>query len=369
MCIIIGKCLKRGLDFMHVIEKKKSSLSNWINVVVDNNTTNFWLQKLNPLWSVDQALGQIVQKEQIAHDIVSLKIQINKNFVAAQAGQHHPIVIEINGIRYERTYSLTQVDAQHVLLTAKKVDQGKVSSYLLEKAQVGDVIEFGQPYGEMTLPQQQKLIFLAAGSGITPMYSLIQELVKTGELKNRQVDLLYWVKTAEDCAFKTQFDQIAQQYPQLKLHYFFTQAESAQPRLNEQHLTLLNDIEHSAVFACGPSGFVQTVEQLFAHAQLIQTEAFSMSPVLLDDQGSVQITLTQSGKVVEIPKGQSILQALEQQNIKPTFGCRMGICNKCVCNKVEGSTQNLLNGSQNHEPGNILKLCINSAKTDLTLDL
>ena len=92
----------------------------------------------------------------------------------------------------------------------------------------------------------------------------------------------------------------------------------------------------------------------------------------LDDQsdtGFVNVTLTQSKKMVSIPKGQSILVSLEQQNIKPTHGCRMGICNKCACNKVEGSTKNLVNGAQNTEPGNLLKICINSAQTDLVIDL
>ncbi len=61
--------------------------------------------------------------------------------------------------------------------------------------------------------------------------------------------------------------------------------------------------------------------------------------------------------------------ALEQQNIKPKHGCRMGICNKCACTKAQGSTQNLLNGSANHEPAQLLKICVNSAQSDLVIDL
>ncbi len=87
------------------------------------------------------------------------------------------------------------------------------------------------------------------------------------------------------------------------------------------------------------------------------------------DIGFVNVTLLKSKKVIAIPKGQSILTSLEQQNIKPTHGCRMGICNKCVCNKVEGSTKNMVNGSQNAEPGNVLKICVNSAQSDLVIDL
>jgi len=128
-------------------------------------------------------------------------------------------------------------------------------------------------------------------------------------------------------------------------------------------------LEHSTVYACGSSGFVATAERLFASAKLFKSEAFSMSLNDEADTGFVNVTLTQSKKIVTIPKGQSILVSLEQQNIRPTHGCRMGICNKCACNKAEGSTKNLVNGAQNTEPGNLLKICVNSAQTDLVIDL
>mgnify|MGYP001559223262 FL=1 len=131
----------------------------------------------------------------------------------------------------------------------------------------------------------------------------------------------------------------------------------------------LQNLENSIVYCCGPSGFVSKAEQLFAQAKQFKGEAFSMSLADLSDTGFINVTLTQSKKIVSIPKGQSILVSLEQQNIKPTHGCRMGICNKCACNKVEGSTKNLVNGAQNTEPGNLLKICINSAQTDLVIDL
>ena len=113
-----------------------------------------------------------------------------------------------------------------------------------------------------------------------------------------------------------------------------------------------------------------TVEQLFEKAPAVLTEAFSLTnESSADDIGYVNVTLTQSNKVIAIPKGQSILVSLEYEGLKPTHGCRMGICNKCVCNKSQGSTRNLLNGSENTEPSQLLKICVNSAKSDLVIDL
>lgn len=355
---------------MHVLEKTKSPFGSLAEIVIDQHAANFWLQKFNSLWSLNQALGKIVQKENSAQNMVSLTIQFNRHFDVGQAGQHHPIFVSVNGTRYERSYSLTQLDAQHVLLTVKKVDQGKVSSWLAEQSKVGDILEFGQPYGDMLLPEQaQAMVLLAAGSGITPMFSLLKALSKTNRMAQAPIKLLYWVREYADVAFKAHFEKLAEQYPNFTFQVFYTQEDDAGERLNVAHTALISNIENNVVYACGPSGFVAQAEQLFAHAQSFNSEAFSMTPIESSDIGFVNVTLLKSKKVIAIPKGQSILTSLEQQNIKPTHGCRMGICNKCVCNKVEGSTKNMVNGSQNAEPGNVLKICVNSAQSDLVIDL
>lgn len=349
---------------------KKSPLKRLMNVVLESRDADFWLQKVNPLWSVEVPLAKIVAKDSIAHETVSLTLKVNSHFQMGQAGQHHPVYVTVQGIRYERSYSLSKIDDQHVLLTLKKVPGGKVSTWLIEQAQVGDIVELGQPFGEMTLPKTTApLVLLAAGSGITPMYSLLQELIQSQQITDQAVTLMYWVKTQADAAFLTQLQTWAKQYNNFKFELFCTQDLPQAARLDQSHMALVEQLEQAVVYACGPSGFAQRAEQLFAHAQEIKTEAFSMTLQDTADTGFVQITLTQSKQVLSIAKGQSILVSLEQQNIKPKHGCRMGICNKCACHKVEGHTQNIVNGQQNAEPGNLLKICVNSAQSDLVIDL
>lgn len=356
---------------MHALQKTKQPFSFFTESVVDLNAVNFWLQKFNPLWSSNQALGKVVQKEMAAADMVSLTLQVNRHFKFGQAGQHHPVFITIGGVRYERTYSLTRLDSQHVLLSAKKVTAGKASAWLADQAKAGDIIEFGLPFGDMTLPAQNSpLALLAAGSGITPMFSLLKALSQTGQMGAQPVQLLYWVKRHEDAAFTAQFEKLAQLHANFTFKIFYTQDAEVDARLNETHAAQIADLAGSTVYACGPAGFAAKAEELFAQsAQAFQSEAFSMSLAPVDDIGFVNVTLAKSNKVVSIPKGQSILVSLEQQNIRPEHGCRMGICNKCVCKKAEGATRNLVNGAQHAEPGSLLKLCVNSAQTDLIIDL
>ena len=355
---------------MQAIEKRASLFNSMAQSVMNSHDANFWLQKINPLWSMNQPLAKVVKKQIVAKDMVSLILQCNRHVQRGVAGQHHPVTVEIAGRHYERTYSLMQVDADHLCLTVKKVDQGLVSSWLVDQSQTGDILRLGQPYGEMQQQvQTPRLLLLAAGSGITPMLSLIEAFCQSRQLKAIFVQLMYWVKTHEDAAYAEYLKEVAENFPNFTYQIFYTQQQDQ--RLNQSHVNQLKSLNETTVYACGPSGFAATAETLFKHVASIQTEAFSLSQFDTDatDTGFINVILTQSNKTLAIPKGQSILSSLEQQGIKPKHGCRMGICNKCACSKVQGSTKNLLNGSANHEPSQLLKICVNSAQSDLVIDL
>ena len=355
---------------MQAIEKRVSLFNSIAQSVMNSHDANFWLQKINPLWSMNQPLAKIVKKQIVARDTVSLILQCNRHVQRGVAGQHHPVTVEIAGRHYERTYSLMQVDTDHLCLTVKKVDQGLVSSWLADQSQTGDILRLGQPYGEMQQHiQTPKLLLLAAGSGITPMLSLIEALCQSQQLKTLAVQLMYWVKTHEDAAYAEYLKEVAENFANFTYQVFYTQEQDQ--RLNQTHVDQLKSLHETTVYACGPSGFAAMAESLFNHAAAIQTQAFSLSQFDTDatDTGFINVILTQSNKTLAIPKGQSILSSLEQQGIKPKHGCRMGICNKCACSKVQGSTKNLLNGSANHEPSQLLKICVNSAQSDLVIDL
>ena len=355
---------------MQAIEKRASLFNSMAQSVMNSHDANFWLQKINPLWSMNQPLAKVVKKQIVAKDMVSLILQCNRHVQRGVAGQHHPVTVEIAGRHYERTYSLMQVDADHLCLTVKKVDQGLVSSWLVDQSQTGDILRLGQPYGEMQQQvQTPRLLLLAAGSGITPMLSLIEAFCQSRQLKAIFVQLMYWVKTHEDAAYAEYLKEVAENFPNFTYQIFYTQQQDQ--RLNQSHVNQLKSLNETTVYACGPSGFAAMAESLFNHAAAIQTQAFSLSQFDIDatDTGFINVILTQSNKTLAIPKGQSILSSLEQQGIKPKHGCRMGICNKCACSKVQGSTKNLLNGSANHEPSQLLKICVNSAQSDLVIDL
>lgn len=354
---------------MQAILKPFSILNRLSKNIFNLHDVDFWLQQMNPLWSTHQALGKIIEKDVVAKDTVSLVLKTNRHVQHGKAGQHHPIIVTVNGRRYERTYSLTQLDDQHLRLTVKKVTDGVVSGWLIDDSRVGDMVGIGQPYGEMQHDiQTSNILLLAAGSGITPMLSLLQAFNQSKKIQTHVITLLYWVKTHQDAAYVAYLEQLATLFSNFRFQIFYTQEQDT--RLNQTHVDTITALEQTTVYACGPSGFVSTAETIFQKAAFIQTEAFSLSQMNeSDDTGFVNISLSASGKTFAIPKGQSILTSLEQQGLKPDHGCRMGICNKCVCTKTQGHTKNLLNGSTNQEPSQVLKICVNSAQSDLVIEL
>ena len=254
-------------------------------------------------------------------------------------------------------------------LTVKKMPKAKVSGYLNDEIEIGTIIAIGEPYGEMHCVSQP-MILLAAGSGITPMLSLLREWNKQSE--QATVELHYWVKHRDDAAHLTELEQLAVDNAAFSLHVYTTQQQPQTPRLHATTAPQFHtDLNNAVVYACGPFGFVQEAKNVAQHAKQFLAEAFSAPQILSasTERRMVQVTLSKQNKTVEIANDQPILLGLEQAGIQPMFGCRMGVCNKCSCPKAEGHIENMINGEVNQEPRTQIKLCINTAQSDLVLDL
>lgn len=355
---------------MMALKNKPNVLQDLKDSIWVTKDLNFWLSRIHPLWSFTEALAQVVNKETVAKDTVCLTLKCNRHVKLGQAGQHHPVRVLIDGRQYERQYSLAlhPSDKNHLQLTVKKVHGGKVSTYLCDQIEIGTLLSLGEPYGDMQLGQVENTVLLAAGSGITPMLSMLRQWSKTPK---QPVTLLYWVKTQEDIAHRAELERLAAEHAAFTLKVLKTQEYPIQPRLNmNTFMELAMNLSQSTVFACGPAGFVKDAEEFSSKAQAFMGEAFSLPVAVANaERRMIEVTLLKQNKVVQIPSDQPILLGLEQADIQPTYGCRMGVCNKCSCPKVQGHIQNMLNGEQNAEPSTQIKLCINHAQSDLILDL
>ena len=357
---------------------RRSRFKRLLAPMVDPAVFDFWASRLNRTLSWERPLARIIGREQASSDAVTLLLAPNRHVGDFLPGQHVNVTAEIEGVRVTRSYSLTGLPRadRRLSITVKAIAGGKLSQHLCNPARVGDVLEIGPAFGEMQLPKtaEGEYLFLAAGSGITPLMALTRSLAAQG--MPVPLTLLYWARTRGELCFIDELRALAAAHPSFRLHLLLTrdtprEADAPTGRISQSLLeTLVHQPSVQHVMACGPGGFVEAARELLsAKAHSFQSEAFTLPPADFVDTGTVQVRLNKRGVTLQLPRGQSLLAALEAEGIRPVSGCRMGICNTCACGKAAGATRHLPSGEVVHEPASALKLCINSAVTDLELDL
>lgn len=341
---------------------------------------DFWAARVSRTWSWERPLARIVRMTPAAEDSVTLVLRANRHWRGIEPGAHVNIGAEIDGRRVTRSYSPSNVPGRNGLieLTVTRVDGGRMSRHLCEDARVGDVLTLGETFGEMRLPDTDTapLLFLAAGSGITPLMAMLRAYA----LQQRKggVTLLYWARRRGEFCFVDELRALASAHAGITVRFVLTgeaaqHADEAEGRLDVAHLADIG-IDNAHVFACGPNGFVERARCLVGtRAAGFIAEAFTpptpTEALAADATGTVDIILARSGRTLQVARGTSLLDALEAQGLRPKSGCRMGICNTCACGKASGTTRDLRTGERDAEPTAALRLCINTASTDLTLDL
>ncbi|WP_313204627.1 iron-sulfur cluster-binding domain-containing protein, partial [Stenotrophomonas sp.] len=253
-------------------------------------------------------------------------------------------------------------------------DGGTISQHLVHHARPGDLFRLDAAFGDFHMPAAAPVLLLAAGSGITPMRSLLREACQRPLAA--PVDLFYWERNAAAFQFRDELLALAAATPNLRVHLLTTrEGEVPAARIDTHSLAVAGDdtpLAQRHVLACGPDGFVAAARQRLVHQVAgFQAEAFTPPAPLsdADSAGEIALTLARSGRQLKVARGRSLLESLEAQGIKPKHGCRMGICNSCTCDRVSGTTRHLRTGEMQSETAQPVRICVSAPTTDLTLDL
>lgn len=323
---------------------------------------DFVAAKINPLWAWKKVKASVVKTRALSTDFFQIELRPNRNFNAQQfkAGQSILVTVVIAGIRQQRHYSVVKILANGDIIIAVK-RQGKVSQALSELT-LGSIVEISQPQGEFILEQDTTpLLLVASGSGISAIYALLNSALKQSK---REITMLYF---SRDEAFHADLQQLALQYSQLNYLYFNTLKTRA-------HLTLalLNehvaDFQQRQAYACGANGMMQSIQQIYTDLKIKHQLKQEYFQVIADENLTEQpITFLRSQQ--EFIAKSNLLESAEQSGLKPTHGCRMGMCNTCTCTKVSGSTKNMLTGEIDHTANTQIKLCISQAVSPVVINL
>lgn len=347
-------------------------LQHFLKPLASEQIIDFWSKEFGLAFSWQRPTAKIVKRTVEANNTVSLWLKPNLRFKGFNAGQHINVTVQVNGVYFTRSYSLSDAPRADGLLRLTTKKDGKVSSHLCQHVHVGDSIEISQAFGELQLNVQTPNLLLASGSGITPLMSLLHTATIS-----KPITLIYWAKNRADLCFIAELNNLAAKNPLFKFYIFLTQEQNLlqgelKGRIDTQVIIKLipNLVQHQ-VIACGGQGFIEAVQLLKPYVNTLQVESFS--PIKLNTTntqlGTVRVELKASHKVLELNQGDSLLDALEAQGIYPPSGCRMGICHSCSCQKISGTTQDLQTGELASESQSAVKLCVNRAHSDLVLDI
>jgi ferredoxin-NADP reductase len=343
--------------------------------------TSHYLELVNPLWSTHALQARVEKVWDETADARTLTLRPGINWRGHRPGQHVRVGVPIGGMHYGRTYSISSAPERSdgcITITVKAIANGRMSHHLVRKVAVGDYLPLGLPQGDFYLPDAQPVqpLFITAGSGITPVMSMLRSLVHEGRLPNAVH--LHYAPHAYDVIFGTELRQLAQDHPRYQLHLAFTrepgEAESRGRHFSAEQLEkICPDWREREVYACGPQGLLDALEAHWEQAGLsrrLHTERFRAALATLPDnvEGG-RVSFVKANVAAEADGRTSLLRVAEDAGLNPPHGCRMGICHTCPATLRSGSVRDLRTGVVHGEAGTKVLICICAAAGDCELEI
>lgn len=321
---------------------------------------------------------RIDKKSEEAKDAYSFSLEMsdevrdNYNF---KPGQYLTIRCEIAGQEYRRAYSICTAPYQGTLaFMVKRLSGGKVSNHLIDNYKEGDSLEVMTPEGRFTVKcgpdMQRDHYFFAGGSGITPIISMVSEVLETEP--QSVCYLLYASRDEENIIFKEALRKLRDDHDnQFIYEEILSQPQTSKKggikglfskpkaswkglkgRLTTEILrTYMNENPSrsgdNAYYICGPLGFMETVENFLKSKgyEDIKKEQFtnpeqkttgSNAAAISGDITQAEIRLNGQTFSLEIPQNKTILDALIDLDKDPPYSCTSGACSTCMAKVTEG---------------------------------
>lgn len=350
----------------------------------------------NPRWT-GSLTGTITSISPLTPNAAQITISVPRSWPGHHAGQYVSVGVEIDGRRQQRTYSITgpssRPGAGTITLGVQRVEGGLVSNHLIDAARPSTLVHLGTPTGEFVLPDRGSpadesnttpLLLLGAGSGMTPIRSIIAELEVRHDRGEAVPDVVALSFAPDASSRMFHHDLVAAaQHPWLRVEFVDTRSGGAasattrlSPALLDKHCA---DWSQRRVYACGPEGFLDAATDAFAARGIVgdaldeQLVIERFTRVLPPRDGhaetaSVVVELADSATRLELRTDTPLLDSIEAAGQLAPSGCRNGICHTCSTEVIDGCALNLRDG-RIVEAGQHVQLCISAPLTDLTLAL
>ena len=291
-------------------------------------------------------------------DAVSLVFKIPGNLkskFAFHSGQYLTLKKTINGKEVRRAYSICSSPSDTYLKVAvKAVENGTFSTYATSELKEGNFIEISEPEGKFILePKPNKnYIAFAAGSGITPILSMIKDVLENE--KQSTFTLIYGNKTVSDIIFKDELDALkVANSDRFNLHYICSREQledSLFGRIDKAHTNFYinnyKDTTFDSAYLCGPEAMINEVSATLTERGFtdknIHFELFTASvdedAVSEIKEGTTEVTVLLDDEETTFTMQQTddILAASLRNDLDAPYSCQGGVCSSCMCKVTEG---------------------------------
>lgn len=303
-----------------------------------------------------------------------------------QPGQFVTLELEINGKIIKRAYSISSTPSRpHSLdITVKRATPpnnvpdappGLVSNWLHDNLQAGSQVKIGSPLGDFSCVKHpsSKILFISAGSGITPMMSMSRWLLDT----NAGSDIVFFhsARVTEDIIFREELELMTSRYANFQLATTLTRQDSNsspggrvgrfdKPMLRE----IAPDFAERTVYVCGSEAFTQQVKAILVELEFPMENYYAESfgkPKKKKQENHIQLqttitpkeraetlVLAKSGLEIVYDSQDTILEAAEKEGVELPSMCKMGACKKCKLRLIEGEVR--YDEEPECEKGNVL---------------
>ncbi len=300
------------------------------------------------------------------------------------AGQHVDLSVLVDGAYQTRTFSISSAPpaasarARTFDVTIRAAAHGRLTPMLVRDAKVGDDVRVSPPAGCFVLPDagagMGPLLFVTAGSGITPVMSMLRGSLSSDVLH------VHFERTRDRIIFGSELDALAKADPSYRRTCELTGAEVNVDQMLARIRALCPDLHTRQTFACGPAPLLDAMRALYTELEIedhLHTESFgapaappAIRALAHDAETTVaRLSFTRSQVNVDADGRTSLLVLAERAGLKPAHGCRRGLCRSCVAPLRKGTVRDLRTGMDTVATGGGVQMCINAPVTDVEIDL
>lgn len=330
---------------------------------------------------------KVLTKKHVALDAVSIELDFNTEELQKKfrfkPGQFIGVTQNINGEEVHRSYSISSDPANEksLVISVKKIPGGLMSTFLVDELNVGDTLLATPPtghfYKESENPKHH--VMFAAGSGVTPMMSVIYHLMRKPKDK---VSLFCWNQSPKGAMFLEELEKLNKEVKNFNLFLAYTRSSEktdlvfCNERVNQANLKTCfynwnTSLDMPVFYLCGPTAFMSEVEFFLGQkgfdGSQIRKESFHIDDLrklhhnedlesegegekqkstellvgeltkLNDKRGGHCVAVLDDETVeTEVKADETILEAFLRSGESPPYSCMEGTCMACQCKVLEG---------------------------------